>query len=335
MTQIRKYLRPLIVSVALAILIYLAIVALDWESSYRAFMSLSFAVWLLIIGLTFMNFILRGVRWHGYLLRLGHKIPLLTDLAIYLAGLAFTTTPGKVGETVRSVYLKQLGVPYARSIAALIVERLLDVITMVFLSLLCVFAFSHYRSDIALILLAVVGILIAIRSERLQVWLADRIAALASAKVKTLGEHVIDLLQAVRSLLKSGPLLAGLALGLIAWGAEGIVLHIILVGLGADIGWPVAVGIYSIAILAGAISFIPGGLGSTEAVMGGSLVLLGVEPGTAVAATLICRLVTLWPAVGIGLGFLLALEGSALAGKDFPSHSDAPLAPTETRESRE
>jgi glycosyltransferase 2 family protein len=151
--------------------------------------------------------------------------------------------------------------------------------------------------------------------------------------VKTVGGHVIDLLQAVRSLLKSGPLLAGLILGLIAWGAEGFVLHIILAALGADIGWPVAVGIYAIAILAGAISFIPGGLGSTEAVMGGSLVLLGVEPGAAVAATLICRLVTLWPAVAIGLGFLLALEGSALAGKDIPSHSDAPLATTEVRKS--
>jgi glycosyltransferase 2 family protein len=331
--QLRKYLRPLIVSVALAIVIYLAIaLALDWQNSYRAFMSLSLGVWLLILSLTLMNFIFRGVRWHGYMLLLGHRIPLLKDLAIYLAGLAFTTTPGKVGETVRSVYLKQLGVPYAHSIAALIVERLIDVITMVFLSLFCVFAFSQYQSHIVVILLAAVGILIAVRSERVQNWLAERIAALASAKVKTLGEHVIDLLQAVRSLLKTGPLLAGLALGLIAWGAEGFVLQIILVGLGVDIGWPVAVGVYAIAILAGAISFIPGGLGSTEAVMGGSLVLLGVEPGTAVAATLICRLVTLWPAVAIGLGFVLALEGSALA---VPAQSQAPLAPAQARESEE
>ena len=82
-----------------------------------------------------------------------------------------------------------------------------------------------------------------------------------------------------------------------------------------------------------ALSFIPGGLGSTEAVMGGSLILLGVEPGTAVAATLVCRLVTLWPAVAIGLGFLLALEGSALGGTDLPSRSEAPLAATEARES--
>jgi uncharacterized protein (TIRG00374 family) len=331
--QLRKYLRPLIVSVALAIVIYLAIaLALDWENSYRAFVSLSLAVWLLILGLTLLNFIFRGVRWHGYMLLLGHRIPLFRDLAIYLAGLAFTTTPGKVGETVRSVYLKQLGVPYAHSIAALIVERLIDVITMVFLSLLCLFAFSQYQWHIVVILVAAVGILIGIRSERLHEWLAERIAALASARVKTLGEHVIDLLQAVRSLLKSGPLLVGLLLGLIAWGAEGIVLHVILVALSADIGWPVAVGVYAIAILAGAISFIPGGLGSTEAVMGGSLVLLGVEPGTAVAATLICRLVTLWPAVAIGLGFVLALESSALA---VPDQSQAPLAPAQARESSE
>ena len=47
----------------------------------------------------------------------------------------------------------------AHSIAALIVERLIDVITMVFLSLFCVFAFSQYQAHIVVILVAVVGIL--------------------------------------------------------------------------------------------------------------------------------------------------------------------------------
>jgi len=327
--QLRKYLRPLILSVALAVLIYLVIaLSLDWKNSYRALMALSAFQWGIIILLTLMNFVLRAVRWHGYMSYLGHRLSFFQDMAIYLAGLAFTTTPGKVGETVRSLYLKNLGVSYAHSFAALIVERLIDVITMVILSLLCVFAFSQYRFPIALIIFVVVGVLVAIRSERLQSWLAAKIAALASARIKTLGGHFIDLLQAVQALLRSYPLAVGLVLGLIAWGAEGFVLAMILAALGADVGWPVAVGIYSVAILAGAVSFIPGGLGSTEAVMGGSLILLGVDPGTAVAATLICRLVTLWPAVAIGLVFVGALEGSALAGTDY-------LSSGEMKESRE
>jgi uncharacterized protein (TIRG00374 family) len=126
-----------------------------------------------------------------------------------------------------------------------------------------------------------------------------------------------------------------LAIGLIAWGVEGIVLAIILSELGVGIGWPVAVGIYAIAILAGAVSFIPGGLGSTEAVMGGSLVLAGVDPGTALAATLICRLVTLWPAVAIGLLYVLVLEGTNRVNKDADSDVTGPIAAGEVHDTRD
>ena len=67
-------------------------------------------------------------------------------------------------------------------------------------------------------------------------------------------------------------------------------------------------GIYAISVLAGAVSFIPGGLGSTEAVMGLLLVLVGAEPATAIAATIICRLATLWFAVVIGVVVVGGIE---------------------------
>ncbi len=100
----------------------------------------------------------------------------------------------------------------------------------------------------------------------------------------------------------------GLALGLIAWGAEGVAFHIILRSLDVPISLALAVGIYAVSVLAGALSFIPGGLGSTEAVMGVLLVLVGVDTATAVAATLVWRLATLWFAVAIGLVVVAGLE---------------------------
>jgi uncharacterized protein (TIRG00374 family) len=50
----------------------------------------------------------------------------------------------------------------------------------------------------------------------------------------------------------------------------------------------------------GALSFLPGGLGSTEAVMTTLLVAHGFAVGNAVLVTLVCRLVTLWLAVLLG-----------------------------------
>jgi glycosyltransferase 2 family protein len=328
--QFKRYFRPLILSVALAILIYLIFALfLDWQKSYEALRSLSGKAWLIILGLSLMNYGIRAVRWYGYMIHLGNRVPFLQNLFIYFAGFAFTTTPGKLGETIRSLYLKRYGVSYQHSLAAFFAERLVDVIAMILLSLCSLYAFSHYRVQVGVFVVAIIGVLLAIRSRRLQGWIADKCGDLSSKTLKNLAFQFISLVQAASSLLKNGPLSIGLVLGLVGWGAEGYAMHIILADLGYDVGRLVGVGVYSVAIIAGAVSFIPGGLGSTEAVMGGSLLLLGVDPGTAVAATLICRLVTLWFAIGLGLLFVLALEGtgSALGRISSDPASSAQMAP--------
>jgi len=74
-----------------------------------------------------------------------------------------------------------------------------------------------------------------------------------------------------------------------------------------------AVGIYAVAVLVGALSFLPGGLGSTEAVMTTLLVAHGTSFGDAVFVTLACRIVTLWLAVVLGWVAVLSLRQRALA----------------------
>jgi uncharacterized protein (TIRG00374 family) len=61
------------------------------------------------------------------------------------------------------------------------------------------------------------------------------------------------------------------------------------------------------AMLVGAISFLPGGLGGVEATMVGLLILIGSTQPLALAATVIIRLTTLWFAVALGLLALVAM----------------------------
>lgn len=70
--------------------------------------------------------------------------------------------------------------------------------------------------------------------------------------------------------------------------------------VGVRISVETGIGIYAIAVLAGVLSFLPGGLGSTEAVMGVLLVAFGADGSAAVAITLLCRVATLWFAVALG-----------------------------------
>lgn len=86
----------------------------------------------------------------------------------------------------------------------------------------------------------------------------------------------------------------------LAWGLEGLSLYLIADSLGIGISLATGIGIYAIAVLAGALSFLPGGLGGTEAVMGVLLIASGADSATAVAITLLCRIATLWFAVALG-----------------------------------
>ena len=83
--------------------------------------------------------------------------------------------------------------------------------------------------------------------------------------------------------------------------AEALAFYWLLGWLGLDVPIAFAVFVYAVAMLAGALSFLPGGLGGTEAVMVGLLIWKGVFLPEAVAATILIRLTTLWFAVFLGV----------------------------------
>jgi len=101
-------------------------------------------------------------------------------------------------------------------------------------------------------------------------------------------------------LLRPRLFLFGLAMGMLAWRLDGVSLYLITREVGVPITFAAGIGVYAIAVLARALSFLPGGLGSTEAVMGVLLVAFGANGAVAVAITLLCRIATLWFAVALG-----------------------------------
>lgn len=305
----RRYFTPVFWSILVGTALYgLSVLVSDLQAVGDALARFSVAGWGMILGLSLVNYALRFLRWQGYLARLGHSVPAGPSLAYYLGGFAFTTTPGKAGEAIRSLYLKRHGVAYVHSLAAFFSERLIDLVAMVLLALGAAYAFPDMRWPVVALTLAILAMLPLVHSSRVHRFLDQQRARFTSLRLRTLGSRLLDLLRHSAVLLRSGILYWGLFLALAAWGAEGVAFHVILDTIGLAIALPLAVGIYAVSILVGAISFIPGGLGSTEAVMGLLLVLLGADTATAVAATLICRIATLWFAVAIGLGVVTVLE---------------------------
>ena len=318
-----NFVRQFLICVVLSIAFYGAWAAYSGMGEvWSAIKSLGWSGWLLILGLSLFNYLLRFVRWDYYLRQLGYSVPKLANLAIYLAGFGFTTTPGKVGEAVRTVYLKPYSVSYMHGLSAFFVERLVDMLSMILVASLAAYAFESTRWLVALTLVVTLAFLPLVHSQIFYDFMERRRQGFKSERLKSIGAHLLELLTTSSDLLKSGPLYLGLLLGLLAWFAEGYALYVVLDLMGASTPIYVAAGIYGVSVLAGAVSFVPGGLGGTELVMGSLLVLSGVDAPTAVSAVIICRLATLWFAVAIGLAFVLGIEVGGL-GKNLPEKQSA------------
>jgi uncharacterized protein (TIRG00374 family) len=254
-----------------------------------------------------VNYGLRFVRWQTYLKVLGHPMPWRPSLNIYLAGFALTTTPGKAGEALRGVLLKRWGVPYPQSFAAFFSERLSDLFAVVLLTL---FGLSLYPQAWPMIVVGValvaVGLLV-LSQRRLLERITEQVPV-GGGKLLGLLRHLLQVLVHAQQCHRLRLMLGLTALSVVAWSAEALAFDWILKWMGADIPLTFAVFVYALAMLAGAVSFMPGGLGGAEAVMVALLVWKGMSSADAVAATVLIRLATLWFAVAIGAVMLMKLN---------------------------
>jgi uncharacterized protein (TIRG00374 family) len=300
-----RYAIALIVSIAISIVGYIAFVR--WSGSEETFAAmgrLGFALWIPVLALSLANYLTRYYRWNRYLTKLHPiAIPMPTHILIYFSGFALTTTPGKAGEAVRGVLLKRyFQVGYTQSLSAFFVERLMDLLSVLTIVAATAPAFLGERWRWPVFFVLGLGLLLLplLHNRNLLAW-STRQARTLPRRLRNLARHLLALLQSSSVLLQGRLLYQGLGLGLIAWLCEGIALYIILQGMDADVSLTVAIGIYAVSTLIGAISLVPGGLGGTEISMVAMLVATGTDNATAAGATLICRIASLWFAVLLGM----------------------------------
>jgi len=74
----------------------------------------------ILMGFSLLSYLVRYLRWYWLLNRTGDKIEVVFGFLAYLAGFAFTATPGKVGELMRIRYLAPRGVPPWRVLSAFV-----------------------------------------------------------------------------------------------------------------------------------------------------------------------------------------------------------------------
>jgi uncharacterized membrane protein YbhN (UPF0104 family) len=278
--------RALISAAALAVVVVLGLgLYADFGALGDELASFRWELFPLALALTGLNYLLRFWRWERYLAKLAIEIPRGRSFTTFVAGLTMTITPAKLGELLKSGLLRRgFDVPVRRSAPVVFAERVTDATGVVVLAVVGGAGTRNWPLLLAAVV-AVAGAVVVVHSPLLERW-------------GRLGEAP----GAARALLGTRLLVEMTLLSAVSWFFECLAAYVCVKGLRLDLSVADTIVVFTLGSLAGALSFLPGGLGVAEASMTALIRALGdTTKGQAAAATVLIRLATLWFAVALGL----------------------------------
>ncbi len=308
--------KKLIIFVFIGVIVYLLV------GLYGKFDQIAAAVlsipwyWVLpaMMGLSFLNYIIRFGKWQYYLRKIGVHLSHTDSFSVFLAGFTLTATPGKVGEAVKGVFIYDIDrTPLAKTVPVVISERVTDLLAMVILSVFAfLIGFSGGDQLILLLLVggaALIGAIVLSRSAFYQK-IVKRMTSFGPLKRFQDSCDIIE--DTMVTTLAPRPMALATAISVPGWFMECLELWLLL-SLFTGAGLPSltpesllllaqATFIHAGASTVGALlMFLPGGLGGYEPfaiyVM---TFMLGLSASIAGAATILIRFVTLWFSVIVG-----------------------------------
>ena len=309
--------------VMFGILVYV-IIMLVMDAGKLGEQALLFPWWIFAaaLGLTVINYGVRFLKWQYYLKTLGFRVGWGVSLNVFLAGMVMSVTPGKIGEVLKSVLLREAcGIPAAQTAPIIVAERLTDLLGLFLIASLGVALFDYGRWAFFISLALVGGGVLLLGQPRVVGW-----GIVQWARLPGVGKLHVKLGEAYASMRQLlGPKVLGVTtvMSALSWSMEGVAFYWFMLGLNAP-GASLfkAMFIFSMTTILGAVSFLPGGLGVTEGGMIAGLKLLGVFEDTASAAlaTYLIRFATLW--FGVLLGFVALLLFKRRVGQGAPKKGE-------------
>ena len=265
-------------------------------------------------GLSLLNYSIRFWRWEIYLRTLDSSISLSHSIKLYFATYVMVITPGKIGEIFKAGILKErFGVSLSKGIPIILAERIYDFLAVLILAVIGIFFWPGSLTGMksGLLAAAAIPVLLALfQNQKIRTKLVAKTASSSLLAKHRLGLE--DSMDSLGTLLSPSQTAFSLVLSTLAWFCECLGLWIVCSGLGFPVSIGQALFVYAAGTLVGSLSFLPGGLGGTEATIIWLLGTLQITGATAAAVALLVRLFTLWLAVIIGLIFFLAARKDLL-----------------------
>ena len=240
------------------------------------------------------------IKWHFLLKNCEIDIPLTRSITVFLSGLAFDITPGKLGALMKSQILKtSFNIPRTKTAPIVLVEKVYDLIGAILASIIgiIILGMDVYLIIIAILVLAMVFFFLYYRP-------ASELFFKRVTKTKFFSKYVENISEFDKTVQKSTNVKVATICILLAvtyWFIVSTAVYYTLIGFDINIlDYLKVLSIYATSILLGAISFIPGGVGITEGALAGLFTLEGIDVSTALILSVIIRIFVLWYSVSIG-----------------------------------
>ena len=283
--------RKIVFQCGACLLVVLYLVAFCYKANeyfiWSKVLNLSSSVWFFLVLYSFLNYILRAFRWSLLIRQIAKDLSYPFLIVLYLFGLLFSATPGKIGEVFRCYLLSRCSIPYFKSFTVFLFERMSDVVVICCLMLL-IFPFGYW----VYVLFVVVGLLLLI----FFIFKAHLLLPIFGR----LNKFFCGVQRQLLKMAIFSNLLMVFLLGALAWILQSFVLFELLLEFGVELPVLTVIGVYVLSLLFGALSMMPSGLGVVELSLVVILIGLGVQEDVAVTCSLLTRVFTLWLSILVG-----------------------------------
>jgi conserved hypothetical protein len=262
----------------------------------------------LLVIMTITSWMIRYYRWYYLLEKESKRKNFISGILPYIAGFAFTATPGKLGELVRVRYFSHVGHKPQNVVSVFIIERTSDLLAVLLLSCTALIHSHLFFLAIGFVSVIILFLAFAYTYER-QCKLIPYY--LYRKNIKRFARALMILIKGIvnsRLFLRPRDIMFSLCIGLVAWGLLSYTFIILLSCIDIDIPISKAISIYPLSMLAGAASMLPGGMGSTESAITYLLMQHQVTAHLAIMVAIIIRIITLWMAIFLGIISMMICE---------------------------
>jgi uncharacterized protein (TIRG00374 family) len=299
--NLKRAITGIIIAALASVLVYAALAFFtDAPKMAAALRSFPLSVFALMLLLSAISFVVRGLRWGALMRVIGYPVSNGNAIYLQLSGQTMSLTPGRVGEVLKPWLASNIAdMPMSRGVALVFAERVADLIAVCFLSLGGLAAIGGSMWVLGVALGVIVAGTLVVSSEWFHRTALSFIERQEWAKKHHASASAIS--ATIQTSLTWRTMLWSVPASVLAWGLEGVGFSLCLSALGfTKLSIVSGVSVYAVSTIVGAFTFLPGGIGLTEASMTGILIAAGMDASSASAATMITRVATLWWGVGIG-----------------------------------